>query len=122
MLPRQFSSLSFLTDLSIEYVCPQCKKFNPSRKSRQLHPNGPVIPPSTPNSSRPNSAITQGDQSEAKQDIEQDKGRFDANSDKEIEEDSPKEEDTIAARVRRRRQRDSNDPNIFTCAGKHVMG
>ncbi|KAF7729423.1 hypothetical protein EC973_004402 [Apophysomyces ossiformis] len=43
----------------IQYVCPQCKKFNPSRKSRQLHPDGPVIPPQTPSpvpSPRPVSA------------------------------------------------------------------
>ncbi|KAI8369629.1 uncharacterized protein BYT42DRAFT_607990 [Radiomyces spectabilis] len=33
---------------TIQYVCPHCKHFNPSRKSRQLHPDGPVIPPQTP--------------------------------------------------------------------------
>ncbi|ORX62387.1 hypothetical protein DM01DRAFT_1331814 [Hesseltinella vesiculosa] len=29
---------------TIQYSCPHCKKFNPSRKSRQLHPDGPVLP------------------------------------------------------------------------------
>ncbi|KAI8071685.1 hypothetical protein BC940DRAFT_316901 [Gongronella butleri] len=29
---------------TIQYTCPHCKKFNPSRQSRQLHPDGPVLP------------------------------------------------------------------------------
>ncbi|KAJ2960797.1 hypothetical protein NQZ79_g3814 [Umbelopsis isabellina] len=30
---------------TIQYVCPKCGQFNPSRRSRQLHPGGPVLPP-----------------------------------------------------------------------------
>ncbi|KAI8967678.1 hypothetical protein BDF20DRAFT_206080 [Mycotypha africana] len=32
---------------TIQYTCPHCHQFNPSRKSRKLHPNGPVLPSST---------------------------------------------------------------------------
>jgi len=31
---------------TIQYICPKCGQFNPSRRSRQLHPGGPVLPPS----------------------------------------------------------------------------
>ncbi|KAI8584700.1 hypothetical protein K450DRAFT_217565 [Umbelopsis ramanniana AG] len=30
---------------TIQYICPKCGQFNPSRRSRQLHPGGPVLPP-----------------------------------------------------------------------------
>ncbi|KAI9022302.1 hypothetical protein CLU79DRAFT_860637 [Phycomyces nitens] len=33
---------------TIQYTCPNCKKFNPSRRSRQLHPGGPVMPTRSP--------------------------------------------------------------------------
>ncbi|CAM0140601.1 hypothetical protein VKS41_006626 [Umbelopsis sp. WA50703] len=29
---------------TIQYICPKCGQFNPSRRSRQLHPGGPVLP------------------------------------------------------------------------------
>ncbi|CAO3653922.1 unnamed protein product [Mucor hiemalis] len=32
----------------IQYTCPHCHQFNPSRKSRKLHPDGPVLPPMSP--------------------------------------------------------------------------
>lgn len=34
--------------LYIEYTCPHCHQFNPSRKSHMLHPNGPVLPTMSP--------------------------------------------------------------------------
>lgn len=36
--------------LYIEYTCPHCHQFNPSRKSRMLHPDGPVLPSMSPTS------------------------------------------------------------------------
>lgn len=33
---------------TIQYTCPHCHQFNPSRKSRKLHPEGPVLPPMSP--------------------------------------------------------------------------
>ncbi|KAI7858886.1 hypothetical protein BDC45DRAFT_433280 [Circinella umbellata] len=97
---------------TIQYICPNCKKFNSSRKSRQLHPDGPVVPPS------PVPSLTQGFMTNNKEE--------EYNNYQEGEENMKKEEDsvvktegeddddedtneTIASRVRRRHL---NDPKI----------
>ncbi|KAH8553561.1 hypothetical protein BGW37DRAFT_549483 [Umbelopsis sp. PMI_123] len=41
---------------TIQYICPKCGQFNASRRSRQLHPGGPVLPPGvSPTNSRSSS-------------------------------------------------------------------
>lgn len=36
------NKIKMLTYSNIEYTCPHCHQFNPSRKSRTLRPDGPV--------------------------------------------------------------------------------
>lgn len=111
--------------ISSEYVCPVCKKFNPSRQSRQLHPNGPVIPPASPlPGSRPSSAVLPDqddnkggqlrEEEERKDDQEETVSVSDKESEREREtgreaeteeeenEQSQGESTSIGARVRRR--------------------
>ncbi|ORZ00340.1 hypothetical protein BCR43DRAFT_485056 [Syncephalastrum racemosum] len=106
---------------TIQYVCPVCKKFNPSRQSRQLHPNGPVIPPASPlPGSRPTSVVLpdQEDKEEQEEEEEDNKGdEYDEDEEEEEEENgktvpepergkeseqSKEEHTSIGARVRRR--------------------
>lgn len=105
-----FPSLSLIvcTELfliGIEYTCPNCKKFNPSRKSRQLHPDGPVLPPQTPSprsspivrhATIPNQRLPQHPESHHDQTFEDTGNRAHG-----IDDDD--DELSIAERVRRRR-------------------
>ncbi|KAI9251831.1 hypothetical protein BDA99DRAFT_183349 [Phascolomyces articulosus] len=87
---------------TIQYICPNCKKFNSSRKSRQLHPDGPVVPPSPAPSMT--SRLTDGDQEV--------KGELYGKETPDIKNEQDEEEDaneTIASRVRRRHQHEHKD-------------
>ncbi|KAG0170881.1 hypothetical protein DFQ28_002174 [Apophysomyces sp. BC1034] len=95
----------------IQYVCPQCKKFNPSRKSRQLHPNGPVIPPQTPSPARsPRPASTPLSPPSPDSIVNNENGTRAAlealNEEIAAEEESG---ETIASRVRQRRAHEHRD-------------
>lgn len=38
----------FFTYKITEYICPKCNMFHPSRKSRMMHSDGPVLPTLSP--------------------------------------------------------------------------
>ena len=92
----------------IEYICPNCKKFNSSRKSRQLHPDGPVVPPS-PVPSLASGFVANNKEEEEEEEME--KKEEDVVKTKEGEDGGEEEgiNETIASRVRRRHL---NDPKI----------
>ncbi|KAI9301083.1 hypothetical protein BJ944DRAFT_252602 [Cunninghamella echinulata] len=98
---------------TIQYTCPVCKKFNPSRKSRQLHPDGPVLPPRTPSPSLSPSVSNdriRRDTNEINHHQEDSQlNIINNNSDDDVDGHDEKgdKEDTIADRVRRRRVKDA---------------
>ncbi|KAI8138757.1 hypothetical protein BJV82DRAFT_629600 [Fennellomyces sp. T-0311] len=79
---------------TIQYRCRSCQKLNSSRKSRQLHPDGPVVPPSPAPSVTAVNEI--GDKETSKPEETEEEEEDDAN-------------DTIASRVRRRHHHAAED-------------
>ncbi|KAI8082906.1 uncharacterized protein BX664DRAFT_339387 [Halteromyces radiatus] len=80
---------------TIQYTCPICHQFNPSRQARKLHPDGPVLPPQTPS---PSMAQHKEDIGKKELDVNSEQSQLDVEKEQNMDND-----DSIANRVRRRR-------------------
>ncbi|KAI9489172.1 hypothetical protein BDB00DRAFT_771274 [Zychaea mexicana] len=89
----------------IQYICPNCRKFNSSRKSRQLHPDGPVVPPSPAPSLTPGPLASKDANNEGGEEDWAERHKQGKDEQEEYESD----EETIASRVRRRHKHEHKE-------------